>query len=164
MPSGLRKKAVCLIFGLGGLVFGIAGAESTFGRLREAQGAALLFSVELRDEAGALLASPMLVGEEGRKLHLDLAQPVGPDSEPLRMSLDLAPQKGGGDHLCVEYSLAFEGGRARSGWMSLPMGARRSVRVPGPGEPLRLELVVARAGTPAFDRILLARRLGKPVT
>ncbi len=62
MRSGLRRKALCLLFGLGGLVFGIAGAESTFGRLREAQGAALLFSVELRDEAGALLASPMLVG------------------------------------------------------------------------------------------------------
>ncbi len=73
MRSGLRRKALCLLFGLGGLVFGIAGAESTFGRLREAQGAALLFSVELRDEAGALLASPMLVGEEGRKLHLAAA-------------------------------------------------------------------------------------------
>jgi hypothetical protein len=48
--------------------------------------------------------------------------------------------------------------------MSVPMGERRSVRVPGPGEPLRLNLVVARAGTPAFDRILLARRQGKPVT
>ncbi|HEX9575881.1 MAG TPA: hypothetical protein VF994_17425 [Myxococcales bacterium] len=164
MRSGLRRKALCLLFGLGGLVFGIAGAESTFGRLREAQGAALLFSVELRDEAGALLASPMLVGEEGRKLHLDLAQPAGPDSEPLRMSLDLSPRKSGGGELCVEYSLALEGGWARGGWMSVPMGERRSVRVPGPGEPLRLDLVVARAGTPAFDRILLARRLGKPVT
>ncbi len=120
--------------------------------------------MELRDEAGALLASPMLVGEEGRKLHLDLAQPAGPDSEPLRMSLDLSPRKSGGGELCVEYSLALEGGWARGGWMSVPMGERRSVRVPGPGEPLRLDLVVARAGTPAFDRILLARRLGKPVT
>jgi hypothetical protein len=163
MPSGLRRKALCLLFGLGGLIFGIAGAESTFGRLREAQGAALLFSVEVRDEAGALLASPMLVGEEGRKLHLDLAQPAGPDTEPLRMSLDLSPHKSGGE-LCVEYSLALDGGRARGGRMSVPMGERRSVRVPGPGEPLRLDLVVARAGTPAFDRILLARRLGKPVT
>jgi hypothetical protein len=163
MPSGLRRKALCLLFGLGGLVFGIAGAESTFGRLREAQGAALLFSLEVRDEAGALLASPMLVGEEGRKLHLDLAQPARPDSEPLRMSLDLSPHNSGGE-LCVEYSLALDGGRARGGWMSVPMGERRSVRVPGPGEPLRLDLVVARAGTPAFDRILLARRLGKPVT
>jgi len=163
MRSGLRRKALCLLFGLGGLVFGIAGAESTFGRLREAQGAALLFSVEVRDEAGALLASPMLVGEEGRKLHLDLAQPAGPDAEPMRMSLDLSPHKSGGG-LCVEYSLALDGRRARGGRMSVPMGERRSVRVPGPGEPLRLDLVVARAGTPAFDRILLARRLGKPVT
>jgi hypothetical protein len=163
MRAGLRRKALCLLFGLGGLVFGIAGAESTFGRLREAQGAALLFSVELRDGAGALLASPMLVGEEGRKLHLDLAQAAGTDSEPVRMSLDLSPHKSGGE-LCVEYRLALDGRRARGGRMSVTMGERRSVRVPGPGEPLRLDLVVARAGTPAFDRILLARRLGKPVT
>ena len=79
------------------------------------------------------------------------------------MSLDLSPHGGGGD-LCVEYQLSLDGGRARGGWMSVPMGERRSVRVAGPGEPLRLDLVVARAGTPAFDRILLARRQGKPVT
>ena len=164
MRPSLRRKALCLLFGLGGLFFGIAGAETTFGRLRETPAAALLFSLELRDEAGALLANPMLVGEEGRKLHLDLSQPGGPDTEPLRMSLDLAPHKSGGGNLCVEYRLSLHGGRSRGGWMSVPMGERRSVRVPGPGEPLRLDLVVARAGTPAFDRILLARRLGKPVT
>jgi len=164
MRPSLRKKGLCLLFGLGGLVFGIAGAETTFGRLREAPAAALLLSLELRDEAGALLANPMVVGEEGRKLHLDLSQPGGPDLEPLRMSLDLSPHKSGGGNLCLEYRLAFEGGWSRGGWISVPMGERRSVRVPGPGEPLRLDLVVARAGTPAFDRILLARRLGKPVT
>ena len=164
MRSGLRRKALCLLFGLFGLVFGIVGAENTFGRLRDASGAALLFSLEVRDEAGALLASPMLVGEEGRKVHLDLSQPSGPSSEPLRMSLDLSPHAGGGGDLCIEYRLSLDGRKARAGWMSLPMGERRSVRVPGPGEPLRLELVVARAGTPEFDRILLARRLGKPVT
>ena len=164
MPSGRRRKLICLLFGLGGLVFGIAGAENTFGRLRAAPGAALLFSLEVRDEAGALLASPMVVGEEGRKLHLDLAQAAGPHSEPVQMSLDLSPHADGGGNLCVEYRLSLDGRRARGGWMSVPVGERRSVRVPGPGEPLRLDLVVARAGTPAFHRILLARRLGKPIT
>ena len=46
MRSGLRRKALCVLFGLAGLVFGIAGAESTFGRLRETPAAALLFSLE----------------------------------------------------------------------------------------------------------------------
>jgi len=164
MRPNAGKKALCLLFGLGGLVFGIAGAESTFGRLREARSAALLFSVEVRDEAGALLANPMLVGEEGRRVHLDLAQPGDGENEPVRMSLDLSPR--GDDHggLCVEYRLSLDGHHPRAGWMSVPIGERRSVRVPGPGEPLRLDLVVARAGTPAFDRLLLARRLGKPIT
>src|SRR2546421_3239934 len=122
MRSGLRRKALCLLFGLGGLVFGIVGAENTFGRLREAPGAALLFSLELRDEAGALLASPMLVGAEGRKLHLDLSQPGGPDNEPVRMSLDLSPHGGGGGDLWVEYRRSPGGGRARGGVGRRPMG------------------------------------------
>jgi len=71
---------------------GVAGSEGLFGHLRESDATRpLLFSVEVRDEAGALLASPLLVGEEGRKLHLDLSQSGGPDNEPVRMSLDLAP-------------------------------------------------------------------------
>jgi len=164
MPSGLRRKFICLLFGLSGLALGVIGAETTFGRLRADGSSALLFSLEVRDEAGALLASPMLVGEEGRKVHLDLSQPVGPHTDPIEMSLDLSPHATRGGELCVEYSLSLDGSRARSGWMSVPMGEPRSVRVPGPGEPLRLGLVVARAGTREFERILLARRLGKPIT
>jgi hypothetical protein len=165
MRSGLPRKLTCLLFGLGGLVLGIAGAESTFGRLRAAPPSLpLLFSIELRDDAGALLASPLLLGDEGRKLHLDLSQPAGPRSEPVQMSLDLSPHGVSRGELCLDYRLSLEGGRARGGRMSLPIGELRSVRVPGPGEPLRLDLVVARAGSPAFERILEARRLGKPVT
>jgi hypothetical protein len=164
MPSGMRRKWSCLLFGLGGLVLGVLGAETTFGRLRAEAGAALLFSVELRDEAGALLASPVLVGEEGRRVHLDLSQPVGPHSDGMEMSLDLSPHSTNRGQLCVEYRLSLDGARPRAGWMRLPMGEPRTVRVPGPGEPLRLALVVARAGTKDFDRILLARRLGKPIT
>ncbi|HWE24814.1 MAG TPA: hypothetical protein VG496_12830 [Myxococcales bacterium] len=164
MPTGLRRKLTCLLFGLSGLALGVIGAETTFGRLRADASAALLFSVEVRDEAGALLASPMLVGEEGRKVHLDLSQPIGPHSDPVEMSLDLSPHSNGSGELCVEYSLSLDGSRPRLGWMSVTMGEPRTVRVPGPGEPLRLGLVVARAGTREFERILLARRLGKPIT
>src|SRR5262249_7808360 len=143
------------------------GAENTFGRFRPEPSAGpqpLLFSLELRDRAGALLASPLLVGEEGRRLHLDLSQPAGPRSEALQMSLDLDPRSSGRNDICVEYSLSVFGETARAGHMSVEMGRRRSVRVPGPGEPLRLDVQVARAGSPEFDRILLARRLRKPVT
>jgi hypothetical protein len=164
MPSGLRRKLTCLLFGLSGLALGVIGAETTFGRLRSDESPALLISLELRDEAGALLASPMVVGEEGRKVHLDLSQPVGPHTDPVEMSLDLSPHATKSGELCVEYSLSLDGSRPRGGWMSVPMGEPRTVRVPGPGEPLRLGLVVARAGTREFERILLARRLGKPIT
>ena len=94
MRSSPRRKLTSLLFGLSGLAFGIVGAENTFGRLRDAGNSPpLVFSVEVRDEAGALLASPLLVGEEGRRLHLDLSHPAGPHSEPLQMSLELRPAK-----------------------------------------------------------------------
>src|SRR2546428_13565889 len=82
MPSGRRRKLICLLFGLGGLVFGIAGAENTFGRLRAAPGAALLFSLEVRDEAGAPPARPLGGGGEGRKPHPHPAQAAGAPREP----------------------------------------------------------------------------------
>src|SRR4030081_1890932 len=97
MASRFVRRALACACAVFGLFTGFLGTETVFGeRASSLRGAALLFSIELRDDAGALLANPLLVGEEGRKLHLDLARPVGPDSEPLRMSLDLAPQKGGG--------------------------------------------------------------------
>src|SRR5256885_16374284 len=104
MPSGVRRKLTCLLFGLSGLALGVIGAETTFGRLRSDASSALLFSLELRDEAGALLARPMLGSEEGRKVHLDLSPPVGPHSDPVEMSLDLSPPATKSGGLCVEYN------------------------------------------------------------
>jgi hypothetical protein len=122
-------------------------------------GAALLFSLELRDEAGALLASPLLVGEEGTRLHLDLDQPKGPHSEPLRMSLDLDPRAVGPRNLCVGYKISLSDDAPRAGRIGLAEGQPRLVRLEGPGEPLRLRLVVARAGSAEFSRILRDRRV-----
>ena len=64
-----------------GLAVGLVGAEMTFGALRprEPRSDAVLYSIEVRNDAGDLLASPMLVGEENRPVHLSLA---GPHSEP----------------------------------------------------------------------------------
>jgi hypothetical protein len=57
-----------------GLACGLLGAEMTFGSLRpdEPRSDAVLYSIEVRNGAGDLLASPMLVGEEGRPVHLSL--------------------------------------------------------------------------------------------
>src|SRR5438445_13851560 len=116
MRSSPRRKLTSLLFGLSGLAFGIVGAENTFGRLRDAGNSPpLVFSVEVRDEAGALLASPLLVGEEGRRLHLDLSHPAGPQSEPLQMSLHLDPGSAGGGHPSLGYRPPFAGGRAGGG-------------------------------------------------
>jgi hypothetical protein len=160
MPR-LKRGVLCVVSALLGLAGGVAGSEGLFGRLREAGATRpLLFSVELRDAAGALLASPLLVGEEGRKLHLDLSQPIGPHSEPLRMSLDLDPQGVGPQNLCLGYRLSVEDGRPHAGRVGLAFGERRSLRLGGPGEPLTLDVVVAKAGSKEFSRILEERSNG----
>jgi len=142
-----------------GLAFGLLGAEMTFGSLRpeEAGSDAILYSIEVRNGAGDLLASPMVVGEEGRPVHLSLAQDLGPRSEPLAMSLDLEPQPDG-ENLCLGYRLSIDDGFPHSGRMGVSYGEMSSVELIGGGESLRLSVVVARAHTRDFAGILMRHR------
>ena len=148
-----------ILSALAGVVFGLFGAEMTFGQLRPDEGRsdAVLYSIEVRNGAGDLLASPMLVGEEGRPVHLNLSTEAGRHTEPLAMSLELDPSPDG-DNLCVGYRLSLDDGFAHSGRMGLAYGQMQSVELNGGGENLRLSLVVARARTPEFDRILQRHR------
>jgi hypothetical protein len=156
-----RRRILCAVSALVGLCAGLGGSEAVFGRLRDAATREpLLFALELRDAAGSLLASPLLVGEEGRKLHLDLSQPDGVRSEAVRMSLDLDPRAADARNLCLEYRVEVEDGIPQEGRLALAFGERRSVRVDGSREPLRLDVVVARAGSKEFSRILDQRRRG----
>jgi len=143
-----------------GLAFGLLGAEMTFGQLRpdDARSDAVLYSIEVRNGAGDLLASPMLVGEEGRPVHLSLSQDVGPHSDPIAMSLDLDPQQDGPDNLCLGYRLSIDDGFAHAGRMGVSYGEPRSIQLNGGGETLRLSLVVARARTRDFGRLLQRHR------
>ena len=145
---------------MAGLAFGLFGAEMTFGSLRPDQphSDAVLYSIEVRNDAGDLLASPMLVGEEGRPVHLNL---VGPHSDPMAMSLDLDPRPDG-DNICLGYKLSIDDGFAHSGRVGVSYGEERSVQLRGGGESLRLSLVVARARSQQFERILHHRR--RPTT
>ena len=148
-----------ILSALAGVVFGLFGAEMTFGQLRPDEGRsdAVLYSIEVRNGAGDLLASPVLVGEEGHPVHLNLSTEAGRHTEPLAMSLDLDPSPDG-DNLCVGYRLSLDDGFAHSGRMGVAYGQMQSVELNGGGENLRLSLVVARAKTPEFDRILQRHR------
>jgi hypothetical protein len=155
-----RRPALArIVSALAGLAFGLLGAEMTFGQLRpeEPRSDAVLYSIEVRNGAGDLLASPMLIGEEGRPVHLSLSQDVGRHREPLAMSLDLDPSSDG-ENLCVGYRLSIDDGFPHSGRLGLAYGEQRSVELNGGGESLRLSLVVARAYTRDFGRILQRHR------
>ncbi len=167
-----------LVATVAGFVFGVLGTEATFGKLRKPVEAPLLYAVELRNQAGALLASPLLVGEQGAGVHLDLSQ-LAPGNDalaqeagapPLQMSLDLSPEASHepGADLCVGYRLSIDDGAAHKGALhagriSLALGEPRSVELSEGGERLKLEVTVARAGSKAYDWLLRKRRT-RPVT
>src|SRR3954453_20421222 len=116
MASRFRRRALGCLCALVGLSAGFLGSEALFGESSSSvTGAVLLFSVELRDDSGSLLASPLLVGEEGRKLHLDLDQPGRVHNEPVRMSLDLDPRQAVGENLCLEYRVSLRDGEPQEG-------------------------------------------------
>jgi hypothetical protein len=167
-----HRKLNVVAVAVAGFLFGLLGAEASFGRLRTEPAKAsapvpLLFSLELRDAAGELLANPLLVGQEGKPVHLSLSQPPGGPRAPvqvrggsdqpgLQMSLDLDPQPAGERAVCVGYRLSLDSGAQHEGRIGLPFGERRSVRLDG-GERLQLHFTVARAGSPAFRELLRAR-------
>jgi hypothetical protein len=143
-----------------GLAIGILGSEATFGQLRPraAPGApAILYSIELRNGQGDVLATPMVVGQEGRRVHLDLA-PEGPHSEPLAMSLDLDPRPSPRG-VCLNYELSVEEGVLHHGQVDVPYGLDGGlVLLQGGGH---LWLRAARAHTAEFKQ-LLALRAARP--
>ena len=158
-PKSVLARVASAILGL---AFGLGSAELTFGQLRPVEhetAEPVLYSIEVRDEAGALLASPMLVGGENQPVHLEMSRDMGPHSEPLAMSLDLTPETTGGNNLCVGYKVSIDDGFAHSGRIAASYGEKRSVRVrSGQGESLKLSLVVAKARSRAFDLILRGHR------
>ena len=174
-PHASRTVAL-LVATVAGFVFGVLGTEATFGRLRAPVEAPLLYAVELRNQAGALLASPLLGGEQGVGVHLDLSQlaqletPAQDGQPALQMSLDLSPEPSQvpGADLCVGYRLSIDDGAAHrgaphAGRISLALGEPRTVELSEGGERLHLELTVARAGSKAYDWLLRKRR-AKPLT
>jgi hypothetical protein len=75
----------------------------------------------------------------------------------LNMSLDLDP-RADGENLCLGYRLSIDDGFPHTGRLGVSYGEMRSVRLSGGGENLRLSLVVARAHSREFERMLALRR------
>ena len=167
------RRLVRLAAALAGFACGLGGAELAGRQLRTAPAAPapLLFSLVLRDATGALLASPLLVGEEGRPLHLSLSQPPGGPRTPgqhrgtsdqpgLQMSLELEPGAASERAICLQYRLALDSGERHEGRLAVTLGEPQTLQLRG-SERYTLDLMVARAGSPEFHQLLRSR--GRPV-
>ena len=170
----MAQRRIRITAALAGFAFGLCGAELAIGHFRASPRAKvpLLFSVELRDSTGELVASPLLVGEEGKRLHLNLSQPPGGPRTPrqtrgggdqpgLQMSLDLDAQPGGEEAICLGYQLSVDPGGTHQGRVGVTYGERRSVELRGT-DRYTLDLTVARVGSEAFER-LLSRSRSRPL-
>ena len=169
------RRAVRTFAALLGFACGLGGAELASRPFRHQEPGSpppLVFSLELRDDTGELLASPLVVGETGKRLHLTLQQPPGGPRTPsqhrgqndqpgLQMSLDLDPQQGEGEQaICLGYLLSIDAGDSHEGRASVTLGERASFELRGHSR-YTLDLTVAKAGSPALEKLLRAR--GRPV-
>ena len=165
------RRAIRTAAALAGFAFGLCGAELASRPFRHPPASApapLVFSFELRDATGELLASPLVVGETGKRLHLTLQQPPGGprlpgqhrgqgDQPGLQMSLDLDPQQGAEEQaICLGYRLSLDPGDSHEGKLGVTLGQRSSVELHGHSR-YTLDLTVARAGSPALEKLLRAR-------
>jgi hypothetical protein len=167
----MAKRSFRLAAALAGFLCGLAGTDLVVGQLRKPLAgphAPLLFSVELRDAQGDIVASPLLVGEEGKKLHLSLSQPPGGPRTPaqlrgdgaapgLQMSLELDPQPAGEQAICLGYRLSVDSGAEHEGRLGVTYGEHQSVELRSDEQRYTLRFTVARAGSRAFERLLRTR-------
>jgi hypothetical protein len=112
-----------------------------------AAGDPLYFDMSIADESGAVLATPRLVGLEGKSLQMTLAKPS--------MSLEMSPElvKDGSYEICFEISMPgrVEKGRGR---LKLRSGEEKRTRVSYPGGHLDVRLAAFNTQSPEFKLLM----------
>jgi hypothetical protein len=122
----------------------------------------LVFAMSIADEAGTVLAEPMLVGMCGVPLEMTLAEP-GHLEDP-RMSLLLEPQPRDDGRLDIAFEVSVRGrvdaGRGR---LQVRPGEERTAHVTYPGGRLEIQLAAFQVPSVELDLYLehgRARRYG----
>lgn len=129
------------------------GASATW--MTEAPGERLFFALQIED-GERVVARPQLLGQEGKRLTLRLAEPAQPDQT--RLSLELSPQRFGEGYR-VRFGIGLpERADAVRGEISLLHGEERTLVLADSVRPLTVRLMVMRVESPEFEAwIRLAR-------
>ncbi len=118
-----------------------------------ASGDRVFFAMSIADEAGTVLAEPMLLGMCGVPLEMTLAEP-GHLEDP-RMSLVLEPQPRRDGSLDVAFEVSVRGRvDAGKGKVRVRPGEERSTRVTYPGGSLKIQLAAFQVPSPELQLYL----------
>ncbi len=117
-----------------------------------------VFAMSVRNAEGDVLASPVVVGQAGRKMEVRLMCEADPRLE--RMSLVLEPVQSAGGDLAYNYELSVAGHvDGARGTVHLTRGTEQHIRVPGAGtRGVTLALYAAPLKHPGLERYLRERR------
>jgi hypothetical protein len=117
----------------------------------------IFIAVEVQGEDGGVIARPMLVGEDGKRLRVHLRDPLAPERDRLTLVLDPTLQ---GADVELDLELALPGRPTGKGKVQLRLGAEQTVEI----GKLSVALYAARVPSDEFDRYLKSRRIGPPTT
>jgi hypothetical protein len=123
------------------------------------QDKALVFAMTVQTPTGTLLASPVVIGEEGKQLQVRLMCEEDPLEE--RMSLTLQPMGVEDGHLLYSYELSVAGRvSSERGTVLLEPGEERQIHVhPGDQKGVLLSLYAAPLKHPGLEKFLKLRKL-----
>ena len=159
MPRRLAAPlTVALVAFAAGLVLAAAARPRVPGLVAAADSGVplsnpLLMALEVRGDRGEVLASPVVLGEEGKRVEVDLVQPGDPDGPRMSLALDPRPTADGG--LCIGYQLAIGGVSRGHGNVTLPYGENRTLRF---GRRGALRMFAARVPSPELKQFLARKK------
>ena len=156
MPSLLSRRARRIVF-LTVMALGLALV--TFYKLSSPQDKALVFAMTVQTPTGDLLASPVVVGQEGQRLQVRLMCEEDPLEE--RMSITLHPMGIEDGQLLYSYELSVAGRvSSERGTVRLEPGHERQIHVhPGDSKGVLLSLYAAPLKHPGLEKFLRFRKL-----
>jgi hypothetical protein len=146
-----RRIALFVIAALGVTLF-------AFYKRSSSQDKALVFAMMVQTPGGDLLASPVVVGEEGQRLQVRLMCEEDPREE--RMSLTLDPLGIEDGHMLYSYELSVAGRvDSEHGTVRLQPGKERRIEVrPNDPKGVLLSLYAAPLKHPGLEKFLLLRK------
>lgn len=152
-PSSRRSRRIFLFTAVACGLLSLA-----FYKWNSPQDKALVFAMSVHTPSGDLLASPVVLGQEGQRVHVRLMCEEDPLEE--RMSIILSPMGREDGELLYSYELSIAGRvTSESGTVKLHPGTERQISVrPNDPKGVLLSVYAAPLKHPGLEKFLKLRK------